>query len=193
MLRFPSLFSSVRDAPLVSARSAGIPKPTHSSPPVSELIALSEVLPMMGIAFWFVWAAYTTTELPEVTVATIMSSEVAADAAEPPEVVTLVTVFPEVMVPDAVSPKMAADAAKPSEAVVLFSVPCMVVEPSNALSTCHITVKGTIAKTSAFVESSDGTAAEPLEVAASAAEPPEMSVVSKNQLSACPVTAIEAI
>ncbi len=37
--------------PLVSARAAGISKPTHSSSPVPELIPLSEVLPMMGIAF----------------------------------------------------------------------------------------------------------------------------------------------
>ncbi len=177
----------------MSARAAGIPEPTHSSPPVPELIALSEVLPMMGIAFWCVWAAYTTTELPEVTVATIMSSEVAADAAEPPEVVALVAVFPEVMVPAAVSPKVAADAAEPPEAAVLSSVPCMVVAPSNAFSACHVTVEGTIAKLSAFVETSDGTAVEPLEVAASAAELPEVSVVSTYQLSACPVTAIEAV
>ncbi len=40
----------MKDAPLVSARAAGIPKPTHSSPPVPELIPLSEVLPIMGIA-----------------------------------------------------------------------------------------------------------------------------------------------
>ncbi len=124
--------------------SFGIPKPTHSIPPVSELIALSEVLPMMGITFWCVWAAYTTTELPEVMVTTIISSEVAADVAEPPEVVTLVTVFPEVMVPAAVSPKVAVDATEPPEVAVLSSVPCMVVAPSNALSTCHVTVEGTI-------------------------------------------------
>ncbi len=74
VLRFPSLVSSVMDAPLVSACAAGIPKPTHSSPPVPELIPLSEVLPMMGITFWCVWAAYTTTELPEVTVATMITS-----------------------------------------------------------------------------------------------------------------------
>ncbi len=94
VLRFPSLVSSVRDAPLVSALAADIPKPTHSSPPVPELIPLSEVLPMIGIAFWCVWAVYTTTELPEVTVATMMSSEVVADAAEPPDVVALVAMFP---------------------------------------------------------------------------------------------------
>ncbi len=50
VLRYPSLVSSVRDAPLVSARTAGIPKPTHFNPPVPELILLSEALPMMGIA-----------------------------------------------------------------------------------------------------------------------------------------------
>ncbi len=50
VLRFPSLVSSVRDAPLVSACAAGIPKPTHFSPPVPDLIPLSVVLPTMGIA-----------------------------------------------------------------------------------------------------------------------------------------------
>ncbi len=124
---------------------------------------------------------------------TIMSSEVAADAAEPPEVVMLVIVFPEVMVPAAVSPKVAADAAEPPEAAVLSSVPCMVVTPSSALSTSHVMVEGAIGKPSAFVETSGGTAVEPLEVVVSAAEPPEVSVVSTYQLSACPVTAIEAV
>ncbi len=155
-------FSSVRDAPLVSARAAGIPKPTHSSPPVPELIPLSEVLPMMGIAFWCVWAACTTTELPEVTVATMMSSEVAADAAEPLEVVAFVAMFPEVMVPAAVSPKVAADAAEPPEAAVLSSVPCMVVAPSCALSACHVTVEGTVAELSLYP---DSTTVEPPKVA----------------------------
>ncbi len=40
----------MRDAPLVSARAAGIPKPAHCTPPVPALIPLSEALPMMGIA-----------------------------------------------------------------------------------------------------------------------------------------------
>ncbi len=190
VLRFPSLVSSVKDALLVSARAAGIPKPTHSSPPVPELIPLSEVLPMMGIAFWCVWAAYTTTELPEVTVATMMSSEVAADAAEPPEVVAFVAMFPEVMVPAAVSPKVAADAAEPSEAAVLSSVPCMVVAPSNALSACHVTVEGTIAELSLYL---DSTTVEPPKVAASAAEPSEVSMVLNYELSPCPITAKEAV
>ncbi len=50
VLRFPSLVSSVRDAPLVSARAAGIPRSTHFNPSVPELFPLSEALPMMGIA-----------------------------------------------------------------------------------------------------------------------------------------------
>ncbi len=109
-------FSSVRDAPLVSVRSAGIPKPTHSSPPVPELIPLSKVLPIMGIAFWCVWAAHTTTEF---SASTMMSLEVAAEAAEPPEVVTLTAAFPEAMVPAAVFPEVAAHAAEPPEAAML--------------------------------------------------------------------------
>ncbi len=66
VLRVPCLVSSVRDAPLVSARAAGIPKPIHSSPPVHALVSLSVALPMMGIALlrfgcvhhhWTVWGS----------------------------------------------------------------------------------------------------------------------------------------
>ncbi len=67
----------------MSARAAGIPKSTHFSSLVPELIPLFEALPMMGIALCCVRAAYTTTELPEVATSTVMSPEVAADAAEP--------------------------------------------------------------------------------------------------------------
>ncbi len=192
VLRVPCLVSSVRDAPLVSARAAGIPKPTHFSPPVPELIPLPVVLPTMGIALWCIWAAYTTTEILETAAATKMSPEVAADAAEPPGVVVHAAVFPEAM-PAAVSPEVAADAAEPTEAAVLLLIPCMVVAPSNALAACQVTVKGTITEFSASVETQDGTAVEPLEVAASTAEPPEVSVVSTYQLSPCPVTAKEAV
>ncbi len=73
VLHIPCLVSSVRDAPLVSARAAGIPKSTHVNPPVPELIPLSEVLPMIGIALCYIWAAYTTTELPEVATSTVHS------------------------------------------------------------------------------------------------------------------------
>ncbi len=112
VLRFPSLVSSVRDAPLVSACAAGIPKPTHSSPPVPALISLSEALPMMGITLCCVWAAYTTTELPEVATSTVMSPEVAADAAEPLGVVTLAAVLSEAMALAAASSEVMAHAAE---------------------------------------------------------------------------------
>ncbi len=107
----------------MSVRSAGIPKPTHSSPPVPELIPLSKVLPIMGIAFWCVWAAHTTTEFPA---STMMSLEVVAEAAEPPEVVTLAAVILEAMVPTSVSPEVAAHAAEPPKVAVLAyeSLPC---------------------------------------------------------------------
>ncbi len=176
----------------MSARAAGIPKPTHFSPPVPELIPLPVVLPTMGIALWCIWAAYTTTEILEMAAATKMSPEVAADAAEPPGVVVHAAVFPEAT-PAAVSPEVAADAAEPTEAAVLPLIPCMVVAPSNALAACQVTVKGTITELSASVETQNGTAVVPLEVAASTAEPPEVSVVSTYQLSPCPVTAKEAV
>ncbi|KTG01685.1 hypothetical protein cypCar_00032816 [Cyprinus carpio] len=71
------------------------------------------------------WAAYST----------MISPEVAANAAEPSEVVALSPVSPEAMVSTAVSPEVAAHAADPSEAAVLTSAHCMVVAPSNSLST----------------------------------------------------------
>ncbi len=124
--------------------------------------------------------------------ATKMSPEVAADTAEPPGVVVHAAVFPGAT-PAAVSPEVAADAAEPTEAAVLPLIPCMVVAPSNALAACHITIKGTITELTVFVETPDGTAVEPLEVAASTAEPPEVSVVSTYQLLPCPVTAKKAV
>ncbi len=140
----------MRDAPLVSACAAGIPKSTHSSPPVPELIPLSKVLPMMRIAFWCVWATYTTTELPE----------------------------------------MAAHTAEPPEAAMLASGPGVVVVPSNALSAHRVTVEGTVDELSQYPY---GTTVEPPEVAASAAESLEVSVVLTCELSPCPVTAKEAV
>ncbi len=116
----------MRDAPLVSARAAGIPKSTHVNPPVPELIPLSEALPRIGIALCCIWAAYTTTELPEVATSTVMSPEVAADAAEPQRVVTLAAVPAEAMALAAVSSEVVAYAAEPPEAAVLVSSPCMV-------------------------------------------------------------------
>ncbi len=152
----------------MSARAAGIPKSTHFSPPVSELIPLSEALPMMGIALCCVWAAYTTSELPQV------------------------------MAPAAASPEVAAHAAEPPEVAVLASAPYIVVAPSNVLSACHVTVKGTIDEhcTCPVTELylfPDVTAVEPPEVAASAAEPPEVSVVPSYESLSCPVTAMEAV
>ncbi len=168
VLRFPSLVSSVRDVPLVSARAAGIPKSTHSNPYVPELISLPEALPMMGIALCCVWAAYSTTELLEVAKSTVMSPEVAAHAAEPPE------------------------------AAVLASAPCMVVAPSNSYPACHITVEGTVDEHCPYPVNElylfpDVTTVEPPEMAASAAEPSEVSVVDTYESLSCPVTAMEAV
>ncbi len=59
----------------MSACAAGIPKTTHSSPPVPERIPLPEALPLMGIVLCCVWAAYTTIELPELAASTVMYPE----------------------------------------------------------------------------------------------------------------------
>ncbi len=81
-----------------------------------------------------------TTEALETAVATEMSPEVAADAAEPSGVVAHTAVFPEAT-PATASPEVAADATEPPEAAVLSLIPCMVVAPSNALTACYVTVK----------------------------------------------------
>ncbi|XDV17629.1 hypothetical protein PO909_023461 [Leuciscus waleckii] len=81
---------------------------------------------------------------------------------------------------------------------VLASAPCMVEAPSNVLSACHVTVKGTkdehctcpVNELYLFL---DATTVEPPEVAASAAEPSEVSVVTVYESSSCPVTAMEAV
>ncbi len=106
VLQYPRLASSMEDPQLQSAGAAGIPKLTHSSPPVPELIPLSVALPIMGIALWCVWAAYTTTEPPEVAASILISPKVVADAVEPPEVVAHAAVSPEAMAPATVSPKV---------------------------------------------------------------------------------------
>ncbi len=75
---------------------------------------------------------------------TIISSEVAADAAEPPEVVALAAVFPEAMAPSAVSPEVVAQAAEPPEAAVLASTPVWWWHPVMHFQARHITVKDTL-------------------------------------------------
>ncbi len=84
ILRVLRLISSVRDAPLVSVRTAGIPKSTHFDPPAPELITLSEALPRMGIALCCIWAAYTSSELPQGMAPAAAPPEVAAHAATSP-------------------------------------------------------------------------------------------------------------
>ncbi len=50
-----------------------------------------------------------------------------------------------------------------------------------------VTTASAVSEFSAFIETPDATAVEPPEVAASTAEPPEVSMVSTYQLSTCPV------
>ncbi len=155
----------MNDAPLVSARAAGIPKPAHFNPLVPALIPLSEALPMMGITLCCIWAVYTTSELPQA------------------------------MAPTAASPEVAAHAAEPPEAAVLASTPCMVVAPSNVLSAWRVAVKETVTTVeppevaATAAEPSEVTVVSTHQlfvcpVAARRAVP---------ELPSCPVTAMEAV
>ncbi|KAL0203327.1 hypothetical protein M9458_001345, partial [Cirrhinus mrigala] len=160
----PSLISCLRDAPLVSARSAGIPKPTHLTPPVLELIPLSAALSIMGIALWCVWAAYTATESPEV----------AACAAEPLEVVASAVASPEAMTPAAVSPELASEAAEPHEMGTSALAPCTVVVPSDTHLAC-------------------GSSSCPVLAMYELSAPPVMAMEAVTELSVRPVTAMEPV
>ncbi len=110
----------------------------------------------------------------------MMSPEVVADTAEPPERSGTCCCLPRSMAPAGASPEVAEHIAVPPEVAALTSAPCVVV-PSNALSACHAELKGTIAVLSLFP---DGTTIEPPEVAASAADTPGVSVESPYGLSA---------
>ncbi len=103
--------------------------------------------------------------------------------------------------PAAVSPEVAVHAAEPFEAAVLASAPCVVVAPSIALPARHVTVEATIDEhCSCPVKETVnelllffmGTAVEPPEAAASAADSSEVSGVSSHLHIACPVSAMEA-
>ncbi len=94
--------------------------------------------------------------------------------------------------------EVAAHAAELPEAAVLTSAPCTVVAPSNVLSVCHVTVKGTVddhctRPVTELYLFPDVTTVEPPEVAVSAAEPPEVAVVPSYESLSCPVTAMEAV
>ncbi len=134
--QYPRLASSMEDPPLMAAPTAGISKPTHSTPPVPGPIPLSVDLPIMAITLWSVWAAYTTTETLETATPTIMFPEVAAYAAEPPKVVEFAAVSPEAMAPAEAFPEMAAYPAEPPKAAALASTPCTVVASINELFAC---------------------------------------------------------
>ncbi len=98
--------------------------------------------------------------------------------------------LPQGMASAAAPPEVAAHAAEPPQAVGLASAPCKVVAPSNVLSACHVTFKETVTE---LHLPPDVTTVEPPEVAALAAEPPEVSVVSSSESLSCPVTAMEAV
>ncbi len=91
----------------MSAHAAGIPKPTHTNPLAPELIPPSAALPVCGVALWCIWAAYTTANMLEVAAPATTSPEVAAYAAEPSKVAVPTAGLPEATVSTAVSSEVA--------------------------------------------------------------------------------------
>ncbi|KAI2654014.1 Mitochondrial pyruvate carrier 1 [Labeo rohita] len=103
VLLYPSLVSSVRDAPLVISH--------------------------IGVAFWCVWAAFSTTEVSEPATSMEGLPKAATEAAEPPEVA--------VPIPDPT--EVAAYAAEPPEAASFTSALVLVVAPINELPVRPVT------------------------------------------------------
>ncbi|KAL0168874.1 hypothetical protein M9458_037096, partial [Cirrhinus mrigala] len=158
---------SLRDAPLMSARSAGIPKPTHLTPPVLELITLSASLPMLGIAWWCVWAVYTTTEVAVFAAASSVAERLAA-----------------------VSPEMAAEAAEPHKMGTSALAPCTVVAPSNTHPACGSSFCPVAAMEATYELSVH--AVPVMEAMYELSAPPVTALEAITELSVLPVPAMEA-
>ncbi len=101
----------------------------------------------------------------------------------------------QAMAPSAASPEVAARAAEPPEVVVLASTPCVVVAPSNVLSACRVAVKETVttveppevAATATEPSEVSGISIHQLFVC------PVTARRAVPELSSCPVTAMEAV
>ncbi|ROL53444.1 hypothetical protein DPX16_0601 [Anabarilius grahami] len=151
--------SSMEDPLLASVRTAGFPKPIIFSPPALELIPLSAVLPIMGVALWCTWAAYITAESPEV----------AAYAAEPHEVVVLASATCTVV---ASSDTLSSCPESAPEAVCKH-LSCLDPAPEAVCELLSCPESATEAIYDSFLFS-DSTTVEPPEVVVSAADPLEV-------------------
>ncbi len=116
----------------MSVRTAGLPKPTHSAPPVHELLPLSETLSRVGIALCCIWATYTTTGLPQGKAVT----------AEPPQAAELASTSCMVVLPSNIPSPGHGSTVEPPEVVALAAEPPEVsVVSSCELSSCPVTAK----------------------------------------------------
>ncbi len=126
------------------------PETTHSAPPVHELLPLSETLSRVGIALCCIWAAYTTTGLPQGK----------ASAAEPLQAVVLASAPCKVVLPSNIPspghgspPEVVALAAEPPEVSVvssceLSSCPVTAKKAAYELSSCPVTAKKAVCELS---------------------------------------------
>ncbi|KAL0193194.1 hypothetical protein M9458_011490, partial [Cirrhinus mrigala] len=131
------------DPPLVSSQAVGIPKPTLTNPPVPEVVPMSAALPIWGTAFWCVWAAYATAEIPEPSMPAEGSPEVVTEAAEPPEMAV-----PAPDPPEAV-PFMSVLLKEVVPIYELLSCPVPVTEATYELSACPVTAMEAVTELSA--------------------------------------------
>ncbi len=107
-------------------------KPTHSAPPVHELLPLSETLSRVGIALCCIWATYTTTGLPQGRAVT----------AEPPQAAELASTSCMVVLPSNIPSPGHGSTVEPPEVVALAAEPPEVsVVSSCELSSCPVTAK----------------------------------------------------
>ncbi len=154
---------NVRDALLASACTTDISKSTHPSPPAPDPITQFAALPIMGVALWFVWATYTTTEIPEAMAPAAVTLEVAVPASAPCTVVAPGNALPDCLVT--------------VEGTCAELYTCPVNENVNELfllPDASVMAESDHSELSVFV-APDATAAEPPEVVASAEEPPEVA------------------
>ncbi len=167
----------MRDAQLVSVRTAGLPKPTHSAPPVHEMLPLSETLSRVGIALCCIWATYTTTGLPQGKAVT----------AEPPKAAELASTPCKVVLPSNIPSPGQGSTVEPPEVVAFAAEPpeVSVVSPCE-LSSCPVTAK----KAASELLSCPVTAKKAV---CELSPCPVTAKKATSELSSCPVTAKKAV
>ncbi len=102
----------------MSVYTAGILKPTLTSPSIPDIMPVSAALPIMGIALWCVWSVHAAESSKRATCATDCP-EMATPAADTSESVTLATEISETATPVTNSSEMVVNAVEIPEIAAL--------------------------------------------------------------------------